>query len=964
MRTMMHLLFGALAVMLAALSVLADGAPAFVVRKTGAAMTPQTDPIAVVSRQYDENARFEIGLQTGVPAGNASLLVAWGETDGGDDIDAYDGQQTLLEGLETQMCYTVTVPPELKYVRFFVIDAEGFRSDGNAYVDTGIVLDSNSRMTVVFRPEDLVQGQGLAGSRDGARANNFALSQGSSSIVLDFNNSGSGTPVPGRLEVKTGLDARHVYRAEISAAVRRLTDLTAGGEVIGENTDGASTTKTPFTTPASCCLFKVSGSPAVTWGAPLATVKSFVLETNGFEAVRYEPACQEDGVVRLVDRVSGRVVTATGGELVYDRNVASTETCYVYAPTFSVRKMSGAAAPQACPLAVIGSSCDKTGRCREIRIRTGDVISGTPLFVAWGRTDGGDDIDAYDGHQVLVGESELQTCYCVTIPDGLEFVRFFVYDDEGFRSDGSGYVDTGIRLDQKSKITVVFRPEDYLPSANLGIAGARKEARVKSFSLNYGLDGSITLDYDDSKVKPGLPGRLMVSADDISKSHWYKAEVSAAARTLTDLDDNVVVSNNTDATAASYEFTTDSSCLLFMVGGQTTAFQPFQGTVKSFVLETNGVEAVRYESVRQEDGVVRLLDRVSGRRVKATDGEVVLAGRFGSTETCWVAPDEFGDGRAIASVEKVIGDGSVAAHRLTFGAGDGHDYLLYQCYGSSPLGLCYWAWRGQRPLGVVTDATNEWTCAIPPNGGKDWTQIRYYLVRIVNLSEFEVSGESELPADLPGFLSVRGGGGYVDTGFALASGDEMSLDVKHPVFGSRTQGMAGSQASVKDANISAYLSSGTTAKEPRLNLAYANGNPELYCLSTNRASLIWNRLDLSAERRTIRKYGSGAAWTNDVRFADEPFETPGSCLLFTIGGMESGWDRFSGNIGRFSVTRNGRKLADYVPAKGPNGGCFVDLVTMRRVDAAEGSLVCEGTPIIGASRTITGRTSGFMLMIK
>ena len=148
-----------------------------------------------------------------------------------------------------------------------------------------------------------------------------------------------------------------------------------------------------------------------------------------------------------------------------------------------------------------------------------------------------------------------------------------------------------------------------------------------------------------------------------------------------------------------------------------------------------------------------------------------------------------------------------------------------------------------------------------------------------------------------------------------------------------------------------------------LSLNYANGGVNSYLLSTNRNPSTWYRLDLSPERRTIRKYGSGSAWTNDVTFAGESFETAANCWLFGVGGA-TGWDRFNGNIFRFSVTRGGRKLADYVPANGPNGGYFVDLVTMRRVDAAEGSLVCEGTPIIGASRTITGRTSGFMLMIK
>ena len=606
--------------------------------------------------------------------------------------------------------------------------------------------------------------------------------------------------------------------------------------------------------------------------------------------------------------------------------------------SFSITKLGGVAAAQDAKLAIVGATCDANGACTEIKLATGAGLdAGFELWVGWGETDGDGDLDAFDGKQMLMAASA-RARYAVGIPAGPRYVQFFLIERGlSFRSDGTATIETPVVLDKNAKMTVEFRANDF--TAQQGVAGSREGPRDRNFALSVG-SNSICLDYNDCKSGT-IVGRLSVG-EGLMTTHWYRAEISASQRKVTDLTTGKTWTND-DPAAASYDFTTPTKCILFGASGYTAG--NFKGDIRSFVLETNGTEAVRYEGV-YVDGVPVFMELVGGAAAQVRDGTItstLWTTKMCSTETCSVRFDEFGSGRSIVSVEPVGSRSNPTAHRLVFGPSDGQDYLLVQCRGLSPQGSAYQSWGKYQIVDWIPATSNEFVCAVPSGWGRDYTLMRYFLIK---------------PA-------AKANGGTVDTGVFLQSGDTMAVEFNIGNSGGLNTGVAGYRAGTAVTNISVSYTASTDVNKSVISGGYNNGTSDCN-LSVDRGTIYWHRMVLSPERRILTKLDTGTTWTNDVPYADEPFVTTETCLLYFCRGMSENWAKFRGSISRFWVTRENKKIIDLFPQSEGGKTYFLDLVTGGRFYGQGAELTFEHRDeALSASRTINARrSSGLVLMLK
>ena len=607
------------------------------------------------------------------------------------------------------------------------------------------------------------------------------------------------------------------------------------------------------------------------------------------------------------------------------------------AENFVVAKLDGKAPTSTNNLAIVGSRCDKSGACTEIELATGELTIEDPeLWVAWGATDGKGDISAFD-HKAKLTAVSARSRYKVSVPKGPRYLCFYLSGRRlPGKGDGKAMIETPVVLDKNAKMTVVFRVSDF--ETGQGVAGSRGGARDRNFALSVG-DNCICLDYNDCKSGT-IVGRLSVT-EGLDTTHWYQAEISASQRKVTDLTTGRTWMND-DSAAASYDFKTPTSCLFFGVGNGSWTSN-FKGDIRSFVLETNGTEAVHYEGV-VVDGVPVFMELVSGTAAQVKGGSVTFEGTY-LTESCSIGPDEFGSGRSIDLVKPVGARSNPTAHRLVFGPSNGQDYLLVQCCGLSPQGSAYQSWGKYRIVDLIPATSNEFACAVPPGWGQDYTLVRYFLIK---------------PA-------AKANGGIVDTGVLLQSGDTMSVEFNIGTLSVLQTGIAGCRAGTAVTNISVCAASENgSADYAAIRGEYNNGTSGCNLSVDHRATAHWYKMEVSPDHRILTKLDTGTAWTNDVPYADEPFVTTETCLLFFCRSMSENWDKFPGSIAHFSVMRENKKIIDLFPQSDGGKTYFLDLVTGGKFYGKGAELTFERRDeAMGASRTINARRSaGFVLLLK
>lgn len=366
---------------------------------------------------------------------------------------------------------------------------------------------------------------------------------------------------------------------------------------------------------------------------------------------------------------------------------------------------------------------------------------------------------------------------------------------------------------------------------------------------------------------------------------------------------------------------------------------------------------------RKVNGVWTFVNTVDNVAAGVKDG--TLSGdELSSTETLFAGVDEFGSGRRIVSVRNVMSGDTVTAHRLSFAASDGVDYLLYRCSGNVPKGGDYQAWANCEAVDCIPASSNSYVCAVPGGWGESCSLVRYFLVKSRWAAKSR-SSVAETPVDT---VTI---GSWVDTKLTLKSGDTMTVDFC-PSARQKAFGIAGCRASGSSKNITLSATMATSG-DNALNIYcdYNNGSQSTYQLkSSARADRTkWYRAELSVAARRVSEIGGDWAETNDTAYADSAFETTGTCQLFYAGGSPSvGWSKFLGSIHGFTLVRDGETLADYVPfAEGVYGG-FIDKVTHQKIVSADPNyplaMIEVDELVFGASKTVDAHAkSGLVLLV-
>ena len=418
------------------------------------------------------------------------------------------------------------------------------------------------------------------------------------------------------------------------------------------------------------------------------------------------------------------------------------------------------AVAEVAPVSVIGTSLDSLGLPKAMTLAFGGASAGKALYVAWGDVDGGGSLDEWAYSKVLLEKiPDAQSEQSFDLPDGAKYVRFFCVPDGdeslALKGDGKAYIVTSHNLTKASKITLVFRMDGLVQpgGTSQAVAGSRTGAYVNNFSVNQG-PMNVSLDYNNNGSST-LPCRLEYSLDEMTVAHWYKAEVSAASRVLTDLDTGVAQTNDA-AAAAGYNVVTPTPCWLYNIGG-THSFNAFSGTIASLDVEEDGVAVAAYRP-HQVNGVWTFVNELEPKNALTVTGGTIL-------------PVHYGTVKAVGStksfhVERIAMDAGVDYRALA------DDPLRPQLHLTTPRG-----WLND-PNGL-SYYNGEWHAFCQHNTagtGPSWEAGRtaWYHFVSKDLAHWEALGDAVLPqTELPGARTdgVGGGAAIAASGSAITDAD-------------------------------------------------------------------------------------------------------------------------------------------------------------------------------------------------
>lgn len=538
------------------------------------------------------------------------LYLAWGAADGGGELSNWEHQKMVAENVPASTeCLKVAIPAGAAYARVFQVltpPAVALKGDGNAYVDTGLKTCYTDKMKVVFRVPQGAKGGGIAGSRSGSVDANFVIGADRGIVLADYNSKPTASTNWEAYRFQPAYSVDVWYKGEVSAECRRLTNLQTQSAV--ENDTFCPDT---FESVKNCRLFDVDAEKAVWTEKFDGEIAWFAITREGRDILLYVPALV-DGEYRLVDLVSGEPVEVSGGTLtpveaqVVDDVIRSTETFF----TGPDERGSGRS------VSVVKTIRDGGGKAMAHKLAFGDGADAGPLllFRVFGRVSQGADITAWDGFEFLrVVQPDDAVCEC-PLPEGwgsgVSVVRYFLAEDGmAARGDGTAYVDTEFKLKSGDRMSAVILNDSR--ETNGGVCGSRDNATAKNMAVLLAGSGSVTMDYNNGEYKPyrldNVPYLL---------GKWYRAEVSATARTLVDLQTGAEQSNPADASA--YTFESTKNCLLFDVNGYA-GLTKFMGKIASFKVERGGALVVDMVACADGNGVGCFFDRA--RPVAGPNGD-------------------------------------------------------------------------------------------------------------------------------------------------------------------------------------------------------------------------------------------------------------------------------------------------------------------------------------------------------
>ena len=366
-------------------------------------------------------------------------------------------------------------------------------SSGTQYIDTQFTMDSTASATLRYYVPKAKQNEGVFGTRAGTASKNISIGHTSSAnVILDYCNANpydnyrmtSPTSVAGTFDVYLGPDKRFV-----SGTTSKTNDNPWAG--------GA------FKTDYTAYLFGRHDSTGLGWAAATGMkLYSAAIQTNGIDACRFVP-CVIGGVPALYDSVrklplfdgSGSATPFTAGPDVAD-------------------EMPECALAVSEPFASVGRrEVSVVGVCRSSGVEKFvlEVAPGAAdqrLFVAYGKTDAGEEILSWGDKEEVGTVRAGQTRVKVAKPEGwgtsVTVARYFLegetvlphpYDKAVayLESTGDQYIDTKITMRYPDAAELKFQSDTV--TANTGIFGARTAAANKNISVGHTASMGVVLDY-------------------------------------------------------------------------------------------------------------------------------------------------------------------------------------------------------------------------------------------------------------------------------------------------------------------------------------------------------------------------------------------------------------------------------------------------------------------------------------
>lgn len=590
------------------------------------------------------------------------------------------------------------------------------------------------------------------------------------------------------------------------------------------------------------------------------------------------------------------------------------------------------------------------GSCASLMTTFSSSAVGAKLYLASGDGDGGDYRGDWEQCKLVLPEiTESGSPCCVSIPRGVRFARLFC---EGATStaltlnSSLAQLTCARKLDENSKLIIVFRPDTGNANNALGIVGSRKTAYEDNFSINQGAwtagKSDICLDFNDSGTTQSLETRLKVDVTEEIKDHWFRAEVSAKIRRLVDLNTGVAWTNDNPA-ASSYSFKTPLDCGIYNIQcSASSVFKIFGGAIAWVEIWQNDNVVASLSPQETANSTWCFHDDVTNEKIGPSSGSLTACetpyGSTCATKTLNVGGAVTGSGRQILSVtDGKTASGGVRCHRLSFGPSQGKSCLLVRASGTAPY-EDLWSWdKVEFVDGVLSkDVTGEVVATNVFEKGQSLCA-RYYLVD-------------------PMWAAV-GAGAEMRTNLKLTSGDSVSVEFRTPNPIGNSTGIVGYRDGANDKNIA--LSYAAMAFDADYNNSGGTDGYKKTRLHTSDGFLVadtWFRAELSPEARTIMRLSDGVEEKDTRTDSYASFET-GEMLLFYVGGSPGLWSRFLGAISRCTVKRGDDVRADFIayPKERWSVCGFIDAVSHEKFESSDSSkpfTIFSDELVYGASQVL------------
>ena len=442
--------------------------------------------VTITDTHYDGGLATSFDLAFGAGSAANALYVAYGSFDGGADPKAWQNLVKLADIAPGTSTYTAAAPTgwgtTVNALRFFMADVADLPYDaaleyvlttGAEYADTGYLSTSDTSVAIDMAYIDAnpaaysSEWVPVWGYRKDANNDKFALFVHKTVDRFSFNYKTTDVKVSTGL----GVGERFIFRNDNARQYVTRVDQGGAEVLLGENVpDQTFAAEEGWT--IALCGFRTAVNTIQNRSLSMR-IYSFKIWEDGVLQRDYVP-CRMDGAVGLYDKENNTFLTP----------VSSLNRAFVAGPT--TVENGGFGAVSAIPATVFASGAAPSGSAtRVVTVTATNRIAGvivslglsfSPsyatnyLYVAYGKTDGGDDPSDWDNLDFVKVVEPYETGATVPVPagwgDSVLAMRLFLgappskpydYDIEWLATTGSQWFDTGAHLLYGQTFTYTWR---------------------------------------------------------------------------------------------------------------------------------------------------------------------------------------------------------------------------------------------------------------------------------------------------------------------------------------------------------------------------------------------------------------------------------------------------------------------------------------------------------------------------